>query len=847
MIQSIEQGRKEDGNRSIADKIIKRLHDLDKTVQHNFGRWAWELLQNAKDSVVRENRPVNVKIEYHGDKVVFSHNGRHFTEKDIRGLINQISSKEVEEGEDAIQTGRFGTGFLTTHLLSKVVGIKGIIESAEGDLYTFNFPLDRTGSTTQALIPKIEEAWSAFHRSTENGFIENYEEEDFNTSFTYLLTTQKQVHIADTGINEFSKLIPYVLAFIPKIGTVEIIDTSADETVVFENADEIEDGFKIIKKTVDGNKTKIRLLYATDGEVSIAARAIKKEGFYYLQALDTIPKIFCDFPLIGTEDFHFPVVINSFFFNPLTERDGIWLKGDGDDEVAENRRLLESGMSLFKEMVNALNCDSYKQIYHIANTSMPEMDERYFERNWYSKSIQEEIRKHLLDAKIVEIPDGSGQKLSGIWFPQKSASDADREKLWQYTFDMYPGSVCSKDDLQGWMDVIWEDMHKITPAVIAADIASEKNVKDLSAYFQEDESETLKWLNTIGKFLWTEESNSTIVDTNAIIPNRYGIFQKKSQLYIDHVKDNTLVEILRLLGEDWNALLLHKSVAFGWYNTKEKKEIAQLITEKLKKPDNRNPDHIKAISLMSEWFDDNPEEGKDLFSDVYRRKAELFMNTIQDKDSLYKVMRSGTDLSKVAEAIEANPRLFENLDQAEQLYAMLKQFNVDDLDQLRDLLENGKRSVSSPGDLLPVTQEILTNMGITSIEEWQEAIKDKNLAQLFSHESTPSTDMFLYVQSLIQQAKQKIIDHLDTLEEYDLALLDDSTAPTILAGIYKDGRPISIVARPAYNGQVIIYYGSERDILDYEPSELWIHDGNKPRIITLGHLLKTGNIVKFPV
>ncbi len=28
VIQSIEEGRKEDGNRSIADKIIKRLHDL---------------------------------------------------------------------------------------------------------------------------------------------------------------------------------------------------------------------------------------------------------------------------------------------------------------------------------------------------------------------------------------------------------------------------------------------------------------------------------------------------------------------------------------------------------------------------------------------------------------------------------------------------------------------------------------------------------------------------------------------------------------------------------------------------------------------------------------------------
>ena len=99
MIQSIEKGRKEDGNRSIADKIIKRLHDLEKTVQSNYGRWAWELLQNAKDSVAELDRPVSVRIIFEEDKIKFLHNGNHFTEKDIRGLINQISSKEVEEGK----------------------------------------------------------------------------------------------------------------------------------------------------------------------------------------------------------------------------------------------------------------------------------------------------------------------------------------------------------------------------------------------------------------------------------------------------------------------------------------------------------------------------------------------------------------------------------------------------------------------------------------------------------------------------------------------------------------------------------------------------------------------------
>jgi len=159
IIQSIENGRKEDGNRSIADKIIKRLHDLEKTVENNYGRWAWELVQNAKDSIADDDdRTVSIQIIVEDDNIEFRHNGTYFTEQDIRGLINQISSKEVEEDVQSKRTGKFGTGFLTTHLLSRIIQVKGIVETQAGELYSFEFPLDREGKTTAQLTPKIENA-----------------------------------------------------------------------------------------------------------------------------------------------------------------------------------------------------------------------------------------------------------------------------------------------------------------------------------------------------------------------------------------------------------------------------------------------------------------------------------------------------------------------------------------------------------------------------------------------------------------------------------------------------------------------------------------------------------------
>jgi hypothetical protein len=106
--------------------------------------------------------------------------------------------------------------------------------------------------------------------------------------------------------------------------------------------------------------------------------------------------------------------------------------------------------------------------------------------------------------------------------------------------------------------------------------------------------------------------------------------------------------------------------------------------------------------------------------------------------------------------------------------------------------------------------------------------------------------MFFYAQGLITQAKNRIIEFLKTLDNYNLDELDE-TAPTILAGIIKDGQPLTVVARPAYGGEVIIYYGSEQNVLDYEPSELWVDDGKNVKKISLGHILKKGQIRKFPI
>jgi hypothetical protein len=355
MIESIEQGRKEDGSRSIADKIKSRLHDLDKTVENNQGRWAWELLQNAKDSIAEETeRAVSIQIELNEETVEFRHNGLHFTELDIRGLINQISSKETDEGELTKNTGRFGTGFLTTHLLSRKVKVRGLVKTKNTDFYSFNFLLDREGSTTAELTPKVDSTWKEFQESSKK-ISSAIDLDGFNTSFCYLLEKESQKEIARKGLEEFSNLIPYVLAFIPRISRVEINDKTTGETVTFEVSESDRDSLiTTVEKTGSTSQANVLILKLGNDKVSIATEIEEVEGAYFVKNLEDTPKLFCDFPLIGTEKFHFPVVVNSFFFNPQTERDGVWLKGTDDKEALENQTILEEAVELYRDLVTSI-------------------------------------------------------------------------------------------------------------------------------------------------------------------------------------------------------------------------------------------------------------------------------------------------------------------------------------------------------------------------------------------------------------------------------------------------------------------------------------------------------------
>lgn len=85
-----------------------------------------------------------------------------------------------------------------------------------------------------------------------------------------------------------------------------------------------------------------------------------------------VPKVFLDFPLIGTEELHIPFVINSPFFEPTEPRDGISLTGGTDEDTQKNVAVFNEAFRLYNIFINYVQSKfEWKNLYNLADIRKP--------------------------------------------------------------------------------------------------------------------------------------------------------------------------------------------------------------------------------------------------------------------------------------------------------------------------------------------------------------------------------------------------------------------------------------------------------------------------------------------
>lgn len=335
-------------------QLMDRIRNVSDLSQSR--RWVMELLQNARD-ISYEDQLVRVRIEYTPDYLRFYHNGKPFRVRDILSIINQVSSKDASGNT----VGHFGTGFMSTYQLSERVEVQSVLRDrdpltgAELPYRPFRIVLDRSGRTNEDILSAIED--SVTQLIGENGEIEDsiFDPQALNTRFSYTLDTEERRTCARVGVQDLKNTILFVLLFSDKLAEIEIFIDG--ETTIYRrgNTEQVSDHIQALSVVeLHGNQaTEYKVMYFRDQDLTMAIH-VDHNGVILPLHPDT-PRVFVDFPLIGAEQFPFPVVLNSRNFKPNEPRSGIPLVDNKQSYDARcNKALMERAVDNYKFFLHEL-------------------------------------------------------------------------------------------------------------------------------------------------------------------------------------------------------------------------------------------------------------------------------------------------------------------------------------------------------------------------------------------------------------------------------------------------------------------------------------------------------------
>lgn len=573
--EKIKQLRTKAQESQAANKIIDMLKALDSNNDANTAyRWIWELIQNAKD-VPNSSGKVDIEINFDENKktLEFKHNGRLFSTKNIIFLIEQVSTKERDKIEHKKEksTGKFGTGFLTTHLLSKKVTVSGYIQDDEDPISKFSIDLDRTSGLQREIIASIENSCNQLENNSFQAEA-NIDENAFNTCFTYYLD-ESGINVAKEGINNLIVSAPFVFAFVPEINTITIIEGSNTKKIERRVERPIKlDNSRVISTCITTNGQKenryIAVLRNFEFGVEIAVEVEQKQCEKWLCEInEKLPKLYCDFPLLGTNDFAFPVVINCRSFNPTEPRNGIFLttREDKDDpeDVKANKNIILNAIELYKQFINYFLSEHYKGIYNIVKIK-EQSSKDWISIKWMAENVVSTLRTFISDIPLVNtLNDGYCSLIDDdgndcLFIPTNQNEEA-RLLLWKLSAKIYPDKLPKKEELEYWYNSLWEECHNFKIEDLIETVEELCSVAALKQYVGED---WISWLKEFYNLIYNRDYSVTQIALNKqIIPNQNGDFCLIDDLKINEGIDDEYYRVAQIIEIDLKSQLVDSNVA----------------------------------------------------------------------------------------------------------------------------------------------------------------------------------------------------------------------------------------------------------------------------------------------
>ena len=544
-----------------AQGVYKHLRALEAARLRVLPRWIWELLQNARD-VSAGNPSLKASVEVRDDELTFHHNGRGFQPDEITHLIYYGSTKY----EDPDALGRFGSGFLTTHLLSLTIEVSGQLTNGQ----SFAFELDRSGESVDDLQRNMDASFEAFKSSLAPAGIGA--DQGTTTTFRYPIDHRASKAVRQ-GVRALELTGPYVTAFNQEFKRIQI--RTPESGIVLELHDRRELAAHIeeveVDVSVDGTtppKRHSHVVAELEG-VAVGIPFVRRDGKVALESPTDSPKLLLGFPLIGTEDFSFPAIVHSLRFSPTEERDGVYL-GQSDDPVNQaNQAVLEEACRRLLSIAEFAAASGWSRIHVLAEVPRIRA-ERWLNEAW----LRDCLKTHLVD-RIRTTPSVLTESDTALVPNATTLPTADTPKavdrLWQLARALtnLKETLPRQAEAQGWCNAArsWAALYdcplgELEETMNGRDLARRAeaagSIEELQA--QLGDADAVPWLDKLHGFLSANGFDDELRGLK-IVPDQNGGFSTLPKLHRDQDIPPELKEIAQLVGWDLRSEL--RDTRFG--------------------------------------------------------------------------------------------------------------------------------------------------------------------------------------------------------------------------------------------------------------------------------------------
>ncbi|WPV67041.1 ATP-binding protein [Chitinophaga sp. LS1] len=598
------------------DKISVESHSeavftgINETILEgdNQARWFWELLQNAKDAV-EDNQTVSVRLIITENEVVFKHDGNTFELAEILKLITQGSSKKGKAGK----TGRFGTGFIATYILSRKVRIRGTLD----DSTTFNFILDREADKAPDFLIKQQQSTMDFYTSFNR---ENQADlGPFTTSFTYQLSDIGKT-ASTSGLEEIAEYLPYVLAFNPKFKNISV-NVKGVEMLYEKLKSIIYQGYSHLLEEVG-------ITYSIEGEP--AQQSVIKvigdnwqSGFKIEITGDSrtftspnthTPNLFASFPLLGTEVLGLPFVIHSATFGLKHERNGVFLGTGTNEVILQNKKSIEEAVATLPSILEWSLAQNVEHRFNII-TFYDRQGPKWLDEQWL-KSVKLSAITNIISIPLVTTQgsDNTPITIADLIIPGEGDT-ATRNTMLTLLKDFAPAKIPLEDEADKWHQFVVNaasfpdenqtiQKKKFMLPDFCSLIENEDNLPSLQKKL--GTRAAIPWLNEL--YILLGGGDISLFYKSALVPVQSKQLVKVDvSIKIDEIKDETLYAVSELLGTNLFPTLVEPGIELpidlcGSY--KKEDLVNKLIAENALQPVTAflDPKLMKANALMLKWL-----------------------------------------------------------------------------------------------------------------------------------------------------------------------------------------------------------------------------------------------------